>query len=667
MAIIISYPTATNVTLNDKLLGTQLNSDGSDTITKNFTISSITGLIPAGATGPAGPTGPQGADGPTGLPGSIGPQGVQGNAGPVGPMGLNWQGSWVSENSYVEDDAVGYGGASWFCISPTSGTTPPSSDPTHWALLASRGAQGIQGPTGSTGSSGLTGATGPTGPTGPAGATGPVGPIGPTSATSTLDQVLFAGNASLYNANIGNLGLWDLQNEAYATILAFDNFFLFKDYQGNSQLAFDQSGLRLYQSNSIVANIQQNMLTSTRDYDLPDQSGTIALLSDITPLGKIKMEDPNEVFFSDLSGANAYVSSFTSATLYDTSFHDGVYRFSVVANSAFDMSDGFCNSPAVLFEDPDGLVVAFANGCFQANGRNNIFGDISTGEYFLLQSTGNNKIGTVVSGDSVFLGESTGNNVIDGGLFANGFLGGSEGNNIVGNITVGFEGFYRSEGNNIVGDITAGDKLFYDSEGDNITGNVNALDTAFRGSSGNNKTGNIIAGDGLFIGSTGNNIMGDITAGSTCFKNTLGNNTIRDIISLSSGGFRGAVGNNTIRDILSGGDDLFYEATGNNTMNTITVGIRCFQDAIPTIKNTIFALKSCGADFAFGYTGRMDVGLWGTTVGADLPSDIFTTNNLTWIHTFWSNKFNNSGSQDGDIANVTTNYNGSGNATLFFD
>ena len=61
--------------------------------------------------------------------GSQGPQGVQGPAGPIGPVGpagLNWQGSWTSGTSYVADDAVGYAGASWFCILATSGTTTPN-------------------------------------------------------------------------------------------------------------------------------------------------------------------------------------------------------------------------------------------------------------------------------------------------------------------------------------------------------------------------------------------------------------------------------------------------------------------------------------------------------------------------------------------------------------
>lgn len=82
----------------------------------------------------------------TGAQGPIGPQGVPG---PVGPAGLNWQGVWSAGGIYAVDDAVSYGGASWFCINPVGpSATTPNSDPTNWALLASQGATGPQGPQG---------------------------------------------------------------------------------------------------------------------------------------------------------------------------------------------------------------------------------------------------------------------------------------------------------------------------------------------------------------------------------------------------------------------------------------------------------------------------------------------------------------------------------------
>lgn len=151
---------------------------------------------PAGATGPAGPTGATGPQGPGGT-GSVGPTGPQGPTGatgpqgPVGPAGLNWRGSWSALATYAADDAVGFGGASYFAVNAVG---PSASNPTvdtfNWALLA---AQGATGPTGSTGATGATGAAGATGLTGPTGATGPAGPTGATGATGPQGPIGLTG------------------------------------------------------------------------------------------------------------------------------------------------------------------------------------------------------------------------------------------------------------------------------------------------------------------------------------------------------------------------------------------------------------------------------------------------------------------------------------------
>ena len=113
---------------------------------QNF-ITQVAGVIPQGAQGPMGP---------------------QGVAGPVGPAGLNWQGAWSTFTVYALDDAVGYNGASWFCVNPTGpNILSPDLDPTNWALLASQGSPGPQGPQG---------VQGPQGPAGSGGAGGlPIG------------------------------------------------------------------------------------------------------------------------------------------------------------------------------------------------------------------------------------------------------------------------------------------------------------------------------------------------------------------------------------------------------------------------------------------------------------------------------------------------------------
>lgn len=103
-------------------------------ITSQNLIAQVSSAIPAGAQGPTGP---------------------QGVPGPVGPAGLNWQGAWSALGTYVVDDAVGFGGASYFCINPVGPfPTNPALDTTNWALLAAQGATGPQGPQGIQGPAG---------------------------------------------------------------------------------------------------------------------------------------------------------------------------------------------------------------------------------------------------------------------------------------------------------------------------------------------------------------------------------------------------------------------------------------------------------------------------------------------------------------------------------
>ena len=145
-------------------------------ITAQDFITQVAGVIPQGAQGPMGP---------------------QGVAGPVGPAGLNWQGAWSAAGTYVVDDAVGYGGASWFCIANVGPTaTTPNSDPTKWALLASQGSPGAQGPQG---------IQGPQGPAGSGG--GGSLPLG-TAVGNTLwwNGAQWQANSALYNNN-GRIGI----------------------------------------------------------------------------------------------------------------------------------------------------------------------------------------------------------------------------------------------------------------------------------------------------------------------------------------------------------------------------------------------------------------------------------------------------------------------------
>lgn len=149
MARISTYVKDVQINKEDIIIGSD-GAEGAGYATKNFTVESLTAYMQGNLTDieVVGLQGPQGDPGPKGDPGA------------VGPAGLNWQGTWVSGNNYVEDDAVGYDGASYFCIADATGeTTAPSADTTHWALLAAQGATGAAGARGPRGY-GISGASG---------------------------------------------------------------------------------------------------------------------------------------------------------------------------------------------------------------------------------------------------------------------------------------------------------------------------------------------------------------------------------------------------------------------------------------------------------------------------------------------------------------------------
>jgi hypothetical protein len=201
MGKISTYTVLSTPTLNDKLIGTDVTTNNE---TKNFLVSDLLALG-VGGTGATGPQGPQGIAGVTGAQGVQGVTGIQGAQGPIGPAGLNWQGAYSITGAYVLNDAVGFGGASYYNILPcTNCTLNPSLNTTNWALLANIGATGPQGPTGIQGIQGLTGTQGPQGVTGATGATGLTGATGATGANG-VGGVTIGGVGGIAVTGLGTL------------------------------------------------------------------------------------------------------------------------------------------------------------------------------------------------------------------------------------------------------------------------------------------------------------------------------------------------------------------------------------------------------------------------------------------------------------------------------
>ena len=102
------------------------------------------------------------------------------------------------------------------------------------------------------------------------------------NAGNTLDTVLQNGNTSFLNAKIGNIGLYDPTEQDYATLNINDSEFNFYNATGSIISVLTKDTLALYTNSYIGQLLVPNTITTNRVYTFPDQSGIVALTSDIT-------------------------------------------------------------------------------------------------------------------------------------------------------------------------------------------------------------------------------------------------------------------------------------------------------------------------------------------------------------------------------------------------
>jgi hypothetical protein len=166
--------------------------------------------------------------------------------------------------------------------------------------------------------------TGSTGPATLVGNTLNIPQYGGTPPTPTLNQVLTAGNTSLNDAKIGALYLYDDVLMGYGGSQLSDNVFSTYTKDGNPIFGADPTGYYGFYKGLIEANLVFDSITAFRQYSFPDQSGTIALTSDIPVITTPTLD---EVL---LSGNIVY--SYTSIIypddgLFSTSYDNGTSVF----------------------------------------------------------------------------------------------------------------------------------------------------------------------------------------------------------------------------------------------------------------------------------------------------------------------------------------------------
>jgi len=97
------------------------------------------------------------------------------------------------------------------------------------------------------------------------------------TALGTLNDVLVNGNTSLLDAKIGELYLYDTTELQYGKVRLYDSNFGFYDAFGVPTNVISRDGISFFR-NAFEAFVGATTITASRAYQLPDASGTIALL-----------------------------------------------------------------------------------------------------------------------------------------------------------------------------------------------------------------------------------------------------------------------------------------------------------------------------------------------------------------------------------------------------
>lgn len=270
-------------------------------------------IISAGdAVGPQGPTGPQGPIGKSIKSANIAYDGTlqitlsddtvvnaTGNSiGATGAPGTSviLKGS-VQQQSDLDDITNATQGDLYIVLATNIGYVYTGATGAAWEPVGN-----IQGPAGPTGPTGL---TGPTGPTGPTGATGPTGPTGPTGLTGATGQGGPAGDigptgltgatgATGPNSVTSSTSSDGTANLSVSTLLTGTSGITLDGVDGFSRITSEDSRIILYWTPNNESERRSFEIENTSTafptiqfngsdnwiYALPDNSGTVALLSD---------------------------------------------------------------------------------------------------------------------------------------------------------------------------------------------------------------------------------------------------------------------------------------------------------------------------------------------------------------------------------------------------
>jgi hypothetical protein len=194
----------------------------------------------------------------------------------------------------------------------------------------------------------------------------------------SLNDVLLVGNASLLDAKIGKLYLYDTPVADYGNILLNQNRFSFNTVtygevfrsQRNTFSSFSTGG---YRGTFDVGNITANQV-----WDFPDKSGTVALLSDVPVVGTPTLQEvtdegnttSNTITVSGITSGNFSSDGFG---VYISDGYDGINNFQYIPYAGLLVGNGI-DTHIQLFNGSSATI-----GFQTTTGGGNLSSDLLTG------------------------------------------------------------------------------------------------------------------------------------------------------------------------------------------------------------------------------------------------------------------------------------------------
>ncbi len=194
----------------------------------------------------------------------------------------------------------------------------------------------------------------------------------------SLNDVLLVGNASLLDAKIGKLYLYDTPVTNYGNIALNQNRFSFNTVTYGEVFRMQTNMFSSLSSSGYRGSFEVSNITANRVWDFPNKSGTVALLSDVPVVSTPTLQEvtdegsstTNTIQVAGITSGN-FASDGYTVTISDS--NDGIPNFYYIPYAGLQIGNGI-DIHTFIYQDAS---IGFQN----AAGFGNLRSDLLTGNW----------------------------------------------------------------------------------------------------------------------------------------------------------------------------------------------------------------------------------------------------------------------------------------------